>query len=637
MRLAHWRFTVPLRIRSILRGRQVERELDEELQFHIEQKIAEGIAQGLSPRAAREAALRAMQGLAQRKEEIRDTRRVRWLTDLGADLRYASRNLRHTPGLSALVVLTLALGIGMTATPFSMVDALIFRPYPVPRPGEVVSLVGTTRDSAFDGFSYREYLDLRARSKSYAGVVASSVTTPVGFSAAPDAMPRIKGGMLVSGNYFQVLEIVPQVGRAFLPGEDAVPGRDAVAILGSACWHRDFSSDPSVVGRTVRLNGSDFTVIGVAPDSFPGLAVFGGPDFYVPLAMAHAFSTNPGKSFFEDRDDRELVVKARLASDSTLQAARREIALIAADLRRTYPAQNRDRDAAVRTQFEMRTRDDDVNWKFSVIFVILGLSVLLVACTNVAGLLLSRARSRTREMAVRLALGAGRFRLIRLLLTESLILAALGGVGGVVVGYAGISLLQTFSIPAELPVTIPFYMDVRVLMASALLAAVSAVLCGLVPAIQSMRTDVVRGLKAADVEPARRVRLWGRSALVVAQVSMSLMLLAAAFLMARSFERSATQGTGFVRDHLLMARFDPRLVHATPAQTQQFYIRLTERVAGVPGVRAVALTQNPPLSLEAFERLAFVPEGVTMPADRETFTAMSATIDERTSRHSAFR
>ena len=628
MRMEHWRFTVPLRLRSILRGRRAERELDEELQFHLEHKIEEGIANGLSPEEARYAALRAMDGLEQRKEEMRDMRRIHWLTDFVDDVRYAIRSLRRTPGLTALVVLTLALGIGMTTTPFSMVDALIFKPYPVPHPSDVVTLVSTSRDNSFDYFSYREYLDIRAHTKSYDGVIANAATGSVGFSAEPGATPRIKGGMMVSGNYFHVLGVEPQLGRGFREDEDEVPGRDAVVVLGSAFWKHDFASDPSIVGRTIRLNGTDFTVIGVAPDTFPGLGVFGGPDVYMPLAMARVFSTNPQKNFFEDRDDRELSVKARVNPGTTLQQARSELTVLAQDFERAYPKVNRDRGAAVRTQFEMRTQDDDVNWKFSVIFAILALTVLLVACTNVAGLLLSRARTRTREIAVRLALGAGRFRLIRLLMTESLVLACLGGLGGIAVGYGGITFMSTFVIPTELPVTLPFRMDTRVLLASLAVSVVSALACGLAPALQSTRVDLVNGLKSADVDVPGRKRLWGRNVLVVAQVSMSLMLLTAAFLMARSFQHSVAEGTGFAKDHLLMARFDPRLVQYDAAQTQQFYTLLAERVRIAPGVQSAALTQNPPLGLNDFDRIAFVPDGFEMPRDRENFTSTMDTIDE---------
>jgi predicted permease len=497
MRMERWWFTVPLRLKSILLGRRAERELDEELQFHLEHKIEEGIANGLSPKEARYAAMRAMDGLEQQKERVRDARRIHWLTDFLDDAGFAIRSLRRTPGLTAFVILTLALGIGMTSTPFSMVDALIFRPYPVPHPTGIVTLVGTTHDSSFDNFSYREYLDIRDHTASYDGVIANADLAPVAFSPEPGATPRVKSGMMVSGNYFQVLGVHPQVGRAFRPDEDQAPGRDAVVMLGPDVWKHEFAGDPSVVGKTIRLNGADFAVIGVVPETFPGMQIFFRPDFYMPLAMASVFSADPQKKFFEDRDDRELGVKARLKPGITLAQAQSELAVIARDFEREYPKLNLNRGASVRTQFEMRTRDDDQNWKFGVIFSILSVAVLLVACTNVAGLLLSRARTRTREIAVRLAMGAGRFRLIRLLLTESLILALLGGLGGTAIGYSGLKFLSTFRIPTELPTTIPFRMDTRILLASLAISALSALLCGLVPALQSTRTDLVSGLKSA--------------------------------------------------------------------------------------------------------------------------------------------
>jgi macrolide transport system ATP-binding/permease protein len=626
--MEHWWYTAPLRLRSILRGRRVERELDQELQFHLEHKIEEGIAKGLSPKQARYAAMRAMDGLEQRKQEMRDMRRIHWLTDFVDDAHYAIRSLRRTPGLAAFVVITLALGIGMTSATFSIVDALIFRPYPVPHPNGVVTLASTTRDSNLDDFSYREYLDIRDKAKSYDGVIAHADMEAVGFSAEPAATPRIRGGMMVSGNYFQVLGVEPRLGRGFREDEDQAPGRNAVVVLGPEFWKHEFASDPAVLGRTIRLNGTEFTVIGVAPETFPGMLVFGHPDFYMPLAMARVFSTNLQKNFFEDRDDRELNLKARLKPGTTLEQARNELAVLAKNFEREYPKFNRSRGAAVYTQFETRTRED-LNWKFGVIFVTLALAVLLVACTNVAGLLLSRARSRTREIAVRLAIGAGRFRLIRLLLTESLILASLGGWAGIAIGYGIVEWFhskQSIVFMTDLPMAVPFQMDQRVLLASLVLSLLSALLCGLAPALQSTRADLVNGLKSADVDVPGRKRLWGRNVLVVAQVSTSLMLLTASFLMVRGFQHSLLEGTGFAKTHLLMASFDPRLMQYNAARTQQFYKLLAERVREAPGVQSEALTQNVPLGGD-FDGVTFVPDGFQMPGDRENFSSTMDTVD----------
>ncbi len=349
--------------------------------------------------------------------------------------------------------------------------------------------------------------------------------------------------------------------------------------------------------------------------------------------MARVFSTNRQKNFFEDRDDRELNIKARLKPGTTLQQAQNELGVLAKNFESEYPKLNHNRGAAVHTQFEMRTQSDDLNWKFAVIMVILSLAVMLVACTNVAGLLLSRARSRTREIAVRLAIGAGRFRLVRLLLTESLILAGLGGLGGIALGYnllEGFHTQQNVIFMTDLPMTMPFRMDMRVLLATLALSAMCALACGLAPALQSTRPDLVNGLKSADVDVPGHKRLWGRNVLVVAQVAASLMLLTAAFLMFRGFQHGLLEGTGFAKDHLLMTSFDPRLVQYNTAQTQQFYKLLAERVRSAPGVQTAALTQNVPLGQDFFDfdGVAFVPEGFQMPRDRESFSATTDTEDE---------
>src|SRR5580658_684734 len=618
------------RLANLAARRSQDERLREEIEGHIALQTAENLRAGLSPVEARRRAMVKFGGVEAMKQDYRATRGLLFIEDFLQDVRYAIRSLRRTPGLTAFVVITLALGIGMTAATFSMVDGLIFRPYPVPYPGNVVTLVGTTHDSNIEDFSYREYLDIRDKTKSYDGVISNAGMQAVGFSAEPAASPRIKGGMMVSGNYFHVLGAEPRLGRGFREDEDQVPGRDAVVVLGPAFWKREFASDPSVLGRTIRLNGAPFTVIGVAPETFPGMLTFGHPDFYVPLAMAGVFSTDLQKNFFEDRDDRDLNVRARLKPGATLQQARNELDVLAKNFEREYPQVNRSRGAMVYTQFEAKTVEDS-NWKFGVIFVILALAVLMVACTNVAGLLLSRARTRTREVAVRLALGASRFRLIRLLLTESLILATLAGLAGIFIGYWEIEWFHTkesIVFMTELPLSIPFHMDKRVLLASLALALFSALLCGLAPALQSTRVDLVNGLKSADVDIPGRKRLWGRNVLVVVQVSMSLMLLTASFLMARSFQHSLLDGTGFAKEHLLMAGFDPRLVQYNAAQTKQFYKLLTERMRETPGVKSATLTQNVPLGQDDFDGVSFVPDGFQMPPDRENFSATMDTVDE---------
>ena len=484
------------------RGR-VNREMDEELRSHLQHRADDLQRAGISRAEAQRRARLEFGGFEKFKEEAREAQGGHFIETLFQDFRFSLRSLRRTPGLTIFVIVTLALGIGMVSGTFSMADALIFRPYPVPHPSGIVTLVSTTHDSNFDDFSYREYLDLRDKTQSYEGVIANSEMKAVGFSPDAASTPRVTGGMMVSGNYLHVLGVEPQLGRSFRLEEDQVAGRDAVVVLGPEFWRREFGADPWVINRHIRLNGVQFTVIGVAPERFPGMQIFDRPDFYIPLAMAPVFSTDIQKNFFEDRDDRELRVSARLKPGATLQQAQNELAVLAKNFESEYPKANRGRGATVHTQFEMRTRVDDANWKFTVIFVVLALAVLLVACTNVAGLLLSRGRSRAREIAIRLSIGAGRGRLIRLLMTESLILATLGGLGGIAIGYAFVEWFHTFDqvvLMSDLPLALPFRMDTRVLLASLALAMLSALLCGLAPALQSTRVDLVNGIKSAEVD-----------------------------------------------------------------------------------------------------------------------------------------
>jgi hypothetical protein len=329
--------------------RAQDERLREEIEEHIALQTAENLRAGLSPIEARRQAMLKFGGVEAMKQDYRAERGLLLIENLLGDVRYAIRSLRRTPGLTVVVVITLALGIGMTSGTFSMVDALIFRPYPVPHPSGVVTLVSTTHDSIFDNFSYREYLDIRGKTKSCDGVIANADMEAVGFSAEPADTARVRGGMMVSGNYFHVLGVEPQLGRGFREDEDQVPGRDAVVVLGPDFWKHEFASDPSVLGRTIRLNGTDFTVIGVAPETFPGMLIFGHPDFYMPLAMARVFSTNPQKNFFEDRDDRELNVRARLKPGTTLEQAQNELAVLAKNLEREYPKVSRNRGAVVHT------------------------------------------------------------------------------------------------------------------------------------------------------------------------------------------------------------------------------------------------------------------------------------------------
>lgn len=616
-----WLYVLPLRLRSIFRRGAVEEELDEELRFHLECKVETEVARGVDAREARYRALRAISGLEQRKEEIRDMRQVRWFTDLAGDLKYALRTVGHAKLFTALVVVTLGLGIGANSAIFSLADAVLLRPLPVFRPSQIVTLSSLTPSSSSESsgpLSYRDYVDYRDKSKSFEGLAAYSFPMNLGFASRAGEQPKLRGGILVSGNLFQVMGVRPELGRDFNSEEDRIPGRNPVVVLGHDFWQSEFGGDRSVIGRRILLDGIDFSIIGVAPKKFTGMDQYVRPDVFVPVMMWPWLATDAKQNPLEDRGDRELMVKGRLKPGVSIAEAQAEAQVIARSLQRAYPKTNRNEGAAVRTELEMRIETDPAD--AALVGLLLGLAgaVLLIACANVAGLLLGRARARSREIAVRLAIGAGRFRLLRLLLTESLLIALMGGAIGIALGYGGAKYFGTYQIPTDLPIRLSVQLDKRVFLFSLIISLLSAVLCGLAPALQMTRTNLVTALKTADSEIPGRRRLWGRNTLVICQVATSLALLTAAVQMIRGFQDKFREGPGFRTDHLLTMAFDPQLVHYTEAQTQKFYRGLVRSARLLPGVKSAALTGELPMSNDG-DGVSVVPEGFHMPVGKESF------------------
>ena len=450
-----------------------------------------------------------------------------------------------------------------------------------------------------------------------------------GFAADPKATPKLKLGMLVSGNLFTLMGVQPTIGRTFRPEEDQVPDRDAVVVLGRAMWEQEFRSDPGVLGRRVRINGAEFTVIGVTPPEFNGLNQYVRSDFFVPLMMSQRLVNDPKGSSLENRDARNLKLKGRLRPGVSQAAAQAELTTIAADLERAYPETNKNRRLFVRTELQARIDQSPPDAMLIAMLSTLALAVLFVACANVAGLLTSRAPARAREMALRLAIGAGRGHLIRQLVTESLLIAILGGVLGLGVGYAGMTLFRQIELPTDLPIAISFQLDRRALLFSLAVSFASAVLFGLVPAIQATRTDLTAVMKASDsVAPGRR-RRWGRSVLVGGQVAVSVVLLVVALFMYRGFGKEVANGPGYRTDHLLMMSFDTGLIRYTEAQSKLFFDQVAERARAVPGVKTVTMTTSVPMANDTHRLRAIVPEGFQFAPGKDNVTVLAARVDEQ--------
>ncbi|MGO9258103.1 MAG: ABC transporter permease [Bryobacteraceae bacterium] len=545
------------------------------------------------------------------------------------NLRYALRMLRNNPAFATIAVLSLALGIGANSAMFSFADALVLRPLPVARPGEIVTLSSTAPDlpgTSFGSLSAPDYRDFRDRSRSFEGLVAFAAT-PVGVADKPDASPELGLAMVVSGNFFSTMGVEPALGRSFSPQEDRVPGRDAVLVLGHDFWEKHLGSDPGAIGRKLQLNGVEFTVIGVAPERFTGMDTFVRPGLFVPLAMLPRIGTEAQAKILEDRGARLFEVKGRLKAGVTLQRAEAELSAIARSLEEAHPDTNRKLGVRVLTEVQMRAAQSPPNSALAALLMGTAGLVLLIACANVANLLLSRARARSREVAVRLALGAGRGQLVSQFLTESLLLALAGGAAGLLLAVTVVDYLSTVQFPTDMPVAIHVELDSRVLIFSLIASVVSVFLFGLGPAIRSSRTSVAAFLKSQDANAGRR-RMYGRNLLVIAQVALSLMLLTAATMFFQAFRQTLLGSPGFRTDHLLVASFDPALVRDTPEKAGEFYRTLVERARQIPGVRNAAITQLLPFGNRLSGR-EIVPEGAHLPSGKTADSVFSDIAGDR--------
>jgi len=592
MRPASWIYTIPLRLRSLFRRRQVEQDLEDELQYHVERTTEEYIELGMSPAEARKAALRAMEGLAQRMEECRDARRVQIVDNLLQDIRYGTRMLRRTPTFTCTAVCTLALGIGACTAIFSVVDTVLLKPLPYPDPDRIVQLMlfspGWAVGQSSNTASIPEYMVWREQTKVFDSVAAyDRSVTSINFTG--NALPEQLNAIHVSREYFQTFGVPLGNGRAFLPEEDR-PGGPSVVILTGGFWRRRFGGDPSVVGRTLLLAGEPHIVVGIVNASF----VSDPPaDVWLPL-QADPNSLNGAHV---------LRVAARLRPGITLDLARSQMRIAYQQFREKFPAWSRmPRNAQESFTAEMLTEAVVGSVRYPLLLLLGAVAfVLLIACANVANLLLARATVRRREMAIRAVLGAGRTRILAQLLVEGLLLCLGGCIAGLPLGYLGVRALAAMNGGGDIPRIGPqgteISLDLRLAAFALLLSAGTAILFSILPVLSLAKADpgAPLGETGARQGVSRRQKNMG-SALVVSEVAFSLVLLTGASLLIRTLSALASVNPGFDADHVLtmdMSLNDSHFRHV--ADVERLVSNVQRRVRSVSGVKALAASYSLPL------------------------------------------
>jgi putative ABC transport system permease protein len=563
---------------DLFRRRRFERDLEDELKFDVECRTQDNLRAGMTSVEARRQALLSLGGVDQTKEQCRDGLPLAWLQTVAQDLRYGIRGLRANPGFTLIAVLSLAAGIGANSAIFSFIDAIFTRPMAVPRVSEIFHISTTSPQFRDAGVSGADYLDY-CKASSLAGIAAIDYRGPV---LTIGDVPEGTHAEVVSDNFFTLLGVEAAVGRTFREEADA----PSAIVLGYRFFQSRFGGDARVVGRGVRLGGRMVTIAGVAPASFRGTRNDMFADLWIP------FTTWNAPKELHDRGMPHFTVIARLRPGVSVSRVRQELAGIASNLARAYPATNKGRTVSVESDRAHRMRAAE---GLPLVAMALVGAVLLLASMNVAMLLLARAETRRREMAVRLTLGAGRGRLVCQLLTEASLLTALGAVAGTVLGGILIRVGPSALGLNRMLGDVEFLLDSRVLLFSLAVAAGSGLLFGLVPALMSARADLapeLKGAAAAAGTSAGRAR--ARDALVVFQVGVSLVLVVVSILLARSFRNVLDADLGFNRKNVLVFEI-PHVGEAGTGRHDLLYRQVVAGVRALPGVRSVAVAMRPPL------------------------------------------
>ena len=604
------------RLASLFRRRHLEADLDAELRSHLEMAVEGNLCQGMSPEQAHRQALLDLGGIEQTKEMYREQRGLPMIETTLQDLRFGFRILRRSPGFSVMAVLCLTLGIGANAAVFSWVEGILFRPYPaVSHQEKLLALTGTARaESGPTDISWPDLLDLQRSCTLIDSFIVSKI---MGTTLSNGDRAEVMVGSIVSANYFDAIGVHPILGRGFEPGEDSGRNAHPVTVISFQLWQGRFKGDPQIIGKTQRLNNVEHTIVGVMPDGFYGTFVGWAVQFWVPASMEENFEAGGYK--LEDRSARWIEAYVRLKPGVTRAQAQQEISAVARRLEADYPETNRGRGIKLWPLWQTPFNNSGTLLPTLEIMVAVVVFVLLITCANVGNLLLVRSFARRHEMTVRLAIGAGRGRLLKQLLTEGLILSAFGAAGGLVATHwCSHALVLLFPARGGVAMHLPGEIDWRVLAMSAGVCLLATLVLGLVPAMQIGKIDVAAALKSDSAGVlGGGAKAWARSGLVMVQVSLSFVLLVGAGLLLQSLQKIRNTSPGFSTHEVL-----DTAVNLVPAgydaqRAQNFQDELLERVKALPGVESAAFARMTPLSYRSFSSTPIAVDGYQHPSEEQ--------------------
>jgi predicted permease len=616
MSIEQWVYSLPWRLRSFFHRDQVDEEMKEELREHLDQQINDNVAKGMSAEEARRTAMLALGGMTQTEQKCREARGGNVVEDFVQDLRYGFRQLIRSPGFSALAIVCLTLRIGANAAVFSWMEGILFRPYPaVAHQERLFAVAGTaTGENEPTDISWADFLDLQSNCSLCEDWLVSKIT---GSTLSVGDHAEVATGSIVSANYFDAIRVHPILGRGFEAGDDVGSDSHPVVVISDQLWRNRFQGDREIIGKTQRLNNVPHTIIGVAPEGFYGTFVGRAMQFWVPASMEDTFESGGYK--LEDRGARWIESYVRLKPGVSRAQAQQQISAVAARLQNDNPATNRGRSIALWALWQTPFNHAGELLPTLEVMVAVVAFVLLIACANVGNLLLVRSFVRRHEMSVRLAIGASRVRLVKQLLTEGLILSAIGTVCGLLVAYWCRQVLVLL-LPRGLAsaMYLPGEMDARVMAMGAGVCLFVTMIVGIIPAFQTRHLDLAGPLKADStgvVGP--RGRAWMRSGLVVFQVSLSFILLVGAALLLKSLEKIRSIDPGFTTTRVVTTGVPLVAAGYDVPRAKLLQDELIDRLSALPGVESAVFARVTPLGYVTFSSAPIAVDGYKPSRDEE--------------------